>query len=59
MSGGHEPECFMATSETAGVCVCEILRSAYRRGYNDHAASRAYAEQVYGPYTQQRPGENP
>jgi flagellar biosynthesis/type III secretory pathway protein FliH len=31
----------------------------YREGYNDHARSRAYAEQVYGPYTQHGKGENP
>lgn len=27
-----------------------VLRVTYRNGYNDHARSRAYAEQVYGPY---------
>lgn len=40
----------------------------YREGYNAHARSRAYAEQVYGPYgtggardvyTQHGAGENP
>ena len=24
----------------------------YRQGYNDHAESRAHAEQMYGPYTE-------
>lgn len=28
----------------------------YREGYNDHARSRAYAEQVYGPYPKGEPG---
>ena len=26
------------------------MTAGYREGYNDHARSRAYAEQVYGPY---------
>lgn len=28
----------------------KVLRATYRNGFNDHARSRAYAEQVYGPY---------
>lgn len=42
----------------------EIRNEAYRDGYNAHARSRAYAEQVYGPYpviderVQQSIGEN-
>lgn len=27
------------------------LAASFRKGYNDHARSRAYAEAVYGPYT--------
>lgn len=27
-----------------------VLRATYRNGYNDHARSRAYQEQVYGPH---------
>lgn len=26
------------------------LAASFRKGYNDHARARAYAEQVYGPY---------
>jgi hypothetical protein len=47
---GHEPECEYEQSNGIYDCCCIGLRAAYRRGYNDHAASRAKAEQMYGPY---------
>ena len=48
----HEPECPLATHKWQ-TCYCEIIRAAYRRGYNDHASSRAKAEAMYGTYTQE------
>jgi hypothetical protein len=46
-------EDFLA-SDTQKVIVQQAETAAYeqgyRAGYNDHARSRAYAEQVYGPY---------
>ena len=64
-TSAHEPECVSChylyghKEIRGGECICSELRAAYRRGYNDHARSRAYAEAVYGPYNQHGSGENP
>ena len=50
----HEPECLRE------FCICPELRAAYRRGYNDHARSRAFGAEVYGVQANQHgQGENP
>lgn len=50
----HEPEC--PTTDGSMFCCCDVARAAYRRGYCDHARSRAYMEAVYGPYPKGQPG---
>jgi hypothetical protein len=43
----HEPECFWLTVGY-GICTCDQLRAAYRRGFNDHARSMAMWEATNG-----------
>ena len=56
----HEPECLNAYTRELDICVCAAVRAAYRRGYNDHARSRAFGAEVYGVQANQHgQGENP
>lgn len=65
----HEPECVMSLPARSPMdfhldfphdCICTELRAAYRRGYNDHATSRAIGAEMYGiPINQHGKGENP
>ncbi len=40
-------------------CDCDILRAAYRRGYNDHARTVQHWQDTHGAYRQHGEGENP
>jgi hypothetical protein len=53
----HEPECESTTAHD--ICVCDLLRAAYRRGYNDHARSQQHWQDTHGAYRQHGDGENP
>lgn len=53
----HEAECY--ASNGAKLCICDRLRIAYRRGYNDHARSAQHWRDTHGAYQQHGPGENP
>jgi hypothetical protein len=53
----HEPEC--REGYQAGCCICEELRVAYRRGYNDHARTVQHWQDTHGAYRQHGEGENP
>ena len=56
----HEPECPWTTRDPHfGYCICDLLRAAYRRGYNAHAASAAHWEATHGAYQQHGTGTNP
>jgi len=45
----HEPECdYFQAEEENYVCICDRIRAAYRRGYNDHARSMAMWEATNG-----------
>lgn len=66
----HEPECpapmyadVVPLSQRDRVvdlmCRCDILRLAYRRGYNDHARSQQHWQDTHGAYRQHGEGENP
>ena len=64
----HEPECpVAAVSPTAYDyaerayydCICDALRRAYRRGYNDHARAQQHWQDTHGAYRQHGEGENP
>ena len=60
----HEPECIEEFNcldcGTQPACTCKEVRAAYRRGYNDHARSRAFGAEVYGVQANQHgQGENP
>ena len=57
----HEPECFNTEHMTAvdAPCICDPLRAAYRRGYNDHARTVQHWQDTHGAYRQHGEGTNP
>jgi hypothetical protein len=51
----HEPEhdCIKnqpTTNHDLDYCICEPLRAAYRRGYNDHARAAQHWQDTHGAY---------
>ena len=48
----HEPECLPHIVVPLGriVCICDRIRAAYRRGYNDHARSVQHWQDTHGAY---------
>lgn len=60
----HEPECPAGTSvidwlDLRRPCICDQLRAAYRRGYNDHARTVQHWQDTHGAYRQHGEGTNP
>ena len=47
----HEPEC----PALFGFCICDRLRKAYARGYNDHARTVQHWQDTHGAYRQKPP----
>lgn len=56
----HDPLCREYAPIYGVVCICTVIRKAYRRGFNDHATSRAIGAEMYGVRANQHgEGENP
>jgi hypothetical protein len=53
----HDPGCFLP-ERMEWPCICDRLRVAYRRGYNDHAHANAMGREIFG-FIQHGEGENP
>ena len=47
----HEPECLRE------FCICDLLRAAYRRGYNDHATAAQHWQDTHSAYRQHGDGD--
>ncbi len=56
----HLPECppWVVITGNEADCICDRLRLAYRRGYNDHAHANALGREIFG-FIQHGEGENP
>lgn len=57
----HEPLCPTKDWPEGSVpCdLCNLIRAAYRRGYNDHARAAQHWQDTHGAYRQHGEGENP
>jgi hypothetical protein len=63
----HEPECperpCLCLEHgypcSCGPCICDLVRAAYRRGFNDHAAAQQHWQDTHGAYRQHGEGTNP
>ena len=47
--GEHEPECEPWRGPSCE-CICDRIRAAYRRGYNDHARTIQHWQDTHGAY---------